>query len=162
MEELVTIDAADPAARLTPDEHRALAARLFNFTWTLIERPERTADDVDTMIHAAHASAWHWLHATGTTPNNRARSEWQCSRVYAVLRRPEAALWHARRVLEICQSNGIGDWDLAYAYEALARASRVAGDDDAAESWLGQARTAADAISEPEDRAHLEDDLATI
>ena len=37
----------------------------------------------------------------------------------------------ARRVLEICEGNGIRDWDLAYAFEALARASRVAGDEDA-------------------------------
>ena len=114
------------------------------------------------MIHAAHASRYHWGEAAGSTPNNLARGEWQCSRVYAVLRRPEPALWHARRVLEICEANGIGDWDIAFAYEALARASRVAGDTDAAERWLAKAREAGDRIAEPEDRELLFSDLATI
>jgi hypothetical protein len=31
-------------------------------------------------------------------------------------------------VLELCQEHGIGDWDLAFAHEALARASAVDGD----------------------------------
>ena len=95
-------------------------------------------------------------------PNHLARGEWQCSRVYAVLRRAEPALWHARRVLEICEANGIGDWDLAYAYEALARATRVAGDDSATERWLAKARAAGDAIAEADDRDLLLGDLQTM
>jgi hypothetical protein len=51
-------------------------------------------------------------------------------------------VWHARRCLEICEVNGIGDWDLAFAYEALARAWRVAGDRDQAARFLLQAKAA--------------------
>ena len=112
------------------------------------------------MLHAAHASRYHWIRAG--TRVNAARGEWQCSRVYAVLRRPEPALWHARRVLEICEANGIGDWDLAFAYEALARASRVGGDAAATDRWLARAREAGALIAEPEDRELLFSDLATI
>jgi hypothetical protein len=65
-------------------------------------------------------------------------------------------------VLEICEGNGIRDWDLAYAFEALARASRVAGDEAAAQEWLSRARAAADGIAEEDDREHLLSDLATI
>jgi tetratricopeptide (TPR) repeat protein len=61
------------------------------------------------------------------TPAHLARGEWLISRVYAVLQRPEPALYHARRVLDLCQDNGIGDFDLAFAYEALARAHATAG-----------------------------------
>ncbi len=74
----------------------------------------------------AHASRHHW-EAVGT-PVNLARGERLCPRVYAVLGRGEPALHHARRVLELCQEHGIGDWDLAFAHEALARASAVDGD----------------------------------
>ena len=70
---------------LDPSTQRALAAGLYNYTWTLLERDDRSAEDVDRMIHAAHASRLHW-DAIGL-PANRSRGEWLCSRVYAVLGR---------------------------------------------------------------------------
>ena len=39
-------------------------------------------------------------------------------------------MFHAQKVLDICQREGIDDFDLAFAYEALARAS-------AAGAWRG-------------------------
>ncbi|PWJ47582.1 DNA-binding transcriptional regulator, MerR family [Quadrisphaera granulorum] len=142
----------------TPD--RQLAVDLFNGVWRLMETEDRTPAQDDRMIHAAHASRYHWEQAG--TAVNLARGEWQCSRVYAVLGRAEPALHHARRVLEICQENGIGDWDLAFAHEALARASAVANDDDAVRRHLADAQAAAEHIADPEDRALLESDLASI
>lgn len=127
---------------LTTDEHRRLGVDLFNHVWTLIENPDRTIEQTDAMIHAAHASAHHWSQVTGAGPEHAARGEWQCSRVYAVLGRAEPALWHARRCLEICEANGIGDWDLAFAYEAMARALRVAGDTAESARYLVLAREA--------------------
>src|SRR5205085_2370588 len=109
---------------MNAEEQRRLAASLFNHVWTLLERDSRTEEEDDEMIHAAHASRHHWG-AVGA-PVNLARGEWQCSRVYAVLGRGEPALWHARRCLELCDRHSIGDFDLAFAYEALARAHAVA------------------------------------
>jgi hypothetical protein len=143
-----------------PDQHRQLAVQLFNGTWTLMEKPDRTPDEDALMIHQAHASAYHWLQVG--TPANFARSHWQCSRVYCILSRAEPALYHARFVLDICERHSIGDWDLAYAYEALARAHAVAGDAQQARHWLDQARAAGADIAEPRERDHLLDDLATI
>ena len=145
---------------LEPERQRQLAKDLFNHVWTLLERESRTPVEDDEMLHAAHASRYHW--GVVGEPVNRVRGEWQCSRVYAVLGRPEPALHHARRCLEICREEGIGDFDLAFAYEALARASRVAGDDGATERWLTEARSAGDRITDPEDRELLRSDLATI
>jgi hypothetical protein len=71
-------------------------------------------------------------------------------------------MWHARRCLEICEEAGLADWDLAYAYEALARASGVAGDAHGAASWRERAKAACDAIVDPEDREHFEEDFATL
>jgi hypothetical protein len=82
--------------------------------------------------------------------------------VYCVLQRGEPAQYHARRCLEVCQQHGIGDWDLAFAYEALARASAVAGDARGRDGYLADARAAGEAIKDPEDRELLEKDLATI
>src|SRR5204862_6157437 len=72
---------------------RALAVGLFNHVWTLLETPDRTVEQDDEMIHAAHASRYHWGEVGEKV--NLARGEWQCSRVYAVLGRADPALHQA-------------------------------------------------------------------
>lgn len=142
-------------------DHRRLGVDLFNRTWKLLEK-RRAREDDDELLHCAHASAYHWLHAG--TAANRARSEWQCSRVYAVLGRPEPALHHARRCLEICEASpeALEDWDLPFAYEALARAHALAGDAPEARRRLERAHELAGAVADDDDRRLLEADLATI
>jgi len=140
--------------------HRRLAAELFNGTWTLLEKQDRTPDDDARMIHMAHASAYHWLQVG--KPLNFARSHWLCSRVYSVLGRPESALYHAQLAHDICAEHGIGDFDLGYAFEALARAHAVAGNHSESAGWRDRARAAATDIADGEDRELLLSDLATI
>jgi hypothetical protein len=141
-------------------DHRQLGVDLFNHVWTLLGKAERTQAEDDEMLHAAHASRHHW--AQVGTPANAARGEWQCSRVYTVLGRAEPAVHHARRCLELCEANAIGDWDLAFAHEALARAYALAGDDEHAARHKRLAREAGDAIADPEDREHFDEDYATL
>jgi hypothetical protein len=151
-----------PAGTLDDDGHRRLGIDLFNRAWTLMEKSDRSPEENDELIHCAHASAYHWLRAG--TAANRARSEWQCSRVHAVLGRAEAALHHARRCLEIVEANlgQMEEFDRPFAYEALARSFAVAGDEPAAREWLARARAEGESIADEDDRALLEADLATI
>jgi hypothetical protein len=146
----------------TVSDERMLAGQLFNETWRLAEREDRSEEDDDRMIHTAHASRYHWNQVPDAAPAQLARGEWQVSRIYATLGRSEPALYHAQRVVDICQANGIGDWDLAFGYEALARASAVAGDAGAARSFTDMALAAAKSIAEDEDRDLLLADLETI
>jgi hypothetical protein len=148
-------------AGLDAAEHRRVGAAMFNHVWTLMETPDRTTSQDDRMLHMAHAQRLHWELAGGA-PENFARGEWQVSRVYAILGRSEPASFHARRCLEICQANGIGDFDLAFAYEAMARAYGVAGDVAETRRYAGLAREAGANIADDEDREHLEEDLATL
>ena len=143
-----------------PIDHRQLGVDLFNSTWTLIEQSDRTPDDDVLMIHMAHASAYHWLQVG--PPENIARSHWQCSRMYTVLGRSEPAIYHAKLVVAVCEQNDIGDWDLAFAYEALARAYAVAGNSAESARWLTRAQAASGDITDEEDRDLLLTDLATI
>lgn len=140
--------------------HRQVGVDLFNEVWRLME----TRKEDERMLHAAHASAYHWAEAPECEPKNRARSEWQVSRVYAVLGRGEPALHHARRCLEICEANpdNLEDWDLPFAYEALARAHAVGGDAAETERYLAKAREAGAYVADPEDREHLEEALKTV
>jgi hypothetical protein len=146
------------------DPHRIQGAHLFNDTWRLMELEDRDPDEDAQMVHQAHASAWHWLQVAPPEggPERAARGEWQCSRVYCLVGRGEPAIYHAQRVLDICTRHGIGDWDLGYAYEALARAHLVAGDVAATRQWLARAEAQLAEIADEEDRDHLRDDLATV
>jgi hypothetical protein len=113
------------------------------------------------MIHAAHTSRYHWGEV-GNAPN-LGRGEWQVSRVYAVLGRGEPALFHAHRCLSYVQSGeGMEDWDLPFAYEALARASAVAGDASESLRYEQLARETGAAIVDAEDREHLLSELDTL
>jgi len=148
-----------PAAEL---DHRQLGVDLFNRAWELLRQDARAAHEDDELVHCAHASAYHWLHAG--TAANRARSEWQCSRVYAVLGRAEPALHHARRCLALCEGSpeALEDWDLPFAHEALARAHSVAGEQDEAQRHAERARELGERIADLEERELLEADLATL
>ncbi|MGH8862640.1 MAG: MerR family transcriptional regulator [Jatrophihabitantaceae bacterium] len=158
-------DGLEPAMTDTDTDltdERRLGAALFNATWTMLEKEQRTRADDDAMLHMAHASRHHWGRAADVTPAHLGRGEWQCSRVYAVLGRAEPCLHHAQRYLDICTENGIADWDLAFAYEALARGHAVAGDPEQARAFTEQALAAAEQIAEDDERELVLSDLETI
>jgi hypothetical protein len=147
---------------VTPEQRRRLAVDLFNHAWELLRLRERTPEQDDELIHAAHASRFHW--AEVGTAANLARGEWQVSRVYATLGRAEPALYHARRCLAYCEGDpdALEEWDLPYAYEALARAHAVAGDSDEAARFAGRAHELGERIEDEEDRKQLAGDLADL
>ncbi len=140
--------------------HRRMAAQLFNSTWDLLLKKRRTKEESNTMIHMAHASRYHWGVVGG--PQQLAIGEWQISRVYAALRRPEPALFHAERCLEICEAHEVGDFPLAYAYEALARAFAIAGKSRERAACLKLARAAGAKIRKKDDRELFVKDLRTV
>ena len=120
----------------------------------------KSREDDERMIHAAHASRFHWGEALECKPENLARGERQISRVYTVVGLAEPALRHAQRCLALCEANGLGDWDLAYAYEAIARAYKTAGKEPEAQAYKELA--AETPVIEDDDREHLEQDLDTL
>jgi hypothetical protein len=143
---------------------RQLGVELYNSSWALMELPERTPEQDDELVHHVHASMYHWLQAPECEPKHRARGEWLCSRAYSVLGRAEPALHHARRCFEICEqhADNVEDWDLAFAYEALARANRVAGDEEEARRCEQRGRELAGQIADPEDKEIVLKDYATL
>jgi DNA-binding transcriptional MerR regulator len=163
-EPLMTATGSTTVTDLLDDAaHQRLGKDLYNHAWTLLEKADRTAGEADEMIHAAHASAFHWSRGGGTLAN-AARGEWQISRVYATLGRGEPALWHAGRCVALAEAAAAAgvadDWDLAAALEGLARAQAVAGDRAASERTRARAREALAGITDPEDRQLIEQDLA--
>lgn len=146
--------------KISKEEHRKFAVSLFNLTWTLLDKEERTEEENDKMAHAAHASRFHWGEIG--TPLEFERGEWQISRVYSVLKRSEPALHHAKRCLELCKTNKIGDFDVAFAYEAMARAHAIAGNKSECERYIKLAKEAGEQIKKKEDRDYFFGELKTI
>jgi len=140
--------------------HRKFAVEAFNFVWDLLEKPDRTVEEDDSMLHAAHASRYHWEKIG--QPVNLARGEWQVARVYTTLNRAKCALYHARRCLEICEQFNIGDFDLAFAFEALARAYAMENKFIEYNYYLRMAHQSGQKIAEEDDREHFFKELSTI
>jgi hypothetical protein len=146
---------------LDTESERQLAAGLFNDVWRLLDMPKREPEQDDEMLHAAHASRYHWGNVGEAV--TWARGEWLCSRVYSVLGRAEPAVWHAKRCLELLtEFGGEEDWDEAAAYEALARAYGVAGEEEHMRDWLARAREAVETIENPDDRRPIEEDIRAL
>ncbi|MCR4315266.1 MAG: hypothetical protein NUW37_02845 [Planctomycetes bacterium] len=139
--------------------HKFFGANCFNETWTLIEKKDRTAEEDELMVHTTHASFYHW--SKHGEPVNFARGNWQLARVYSILGRGEPALRYAKLSLDICVRNRIEDFDLAFGYEAVARAYAVLGNSDAAKDFLSKAKDAGQKIKDKDDRDYFFNDLAS-
>lgn len=140
--------------------HKKEAVENFNSTWDLIDIEHRTHDEMIDMLHRAHASRHHWGQVG--TALEWLRGEWQISRVYALSGMAESAILHGKESLRLCQDNNIGDFDLAFAYESIARAYSIINDTENVEHYLKKAHDAASKIKNPEDREYLISELQSI
>jgi hypothetical protein len=143
--------------------HRRLGAELFNRVWDLLVLEDRTQEQDDEMVHAAHASRYHWSRAEDEGPR-AARGEWLCSWVYSELGRAEPALHHARRCEALCRTyeSELEDFDLPAMHEALARAQLVAGNREEALHRLELATQLCAEIEDPEDREIIQSQIDSI
>jgi uncharacterized protein YndB with AHSA1/START domain len=137
--------------------HRTQGIECNNSTWEMIEA-ERTPEHDEEMLRRAYASAYHWARAARRGPANDARGAWLLAKVQLLVGQPELSLRYADRCMSICQEHGLGDFDLAYAYEARARAQKALGDEAAAAQSWDTARSLP--IADPQDQAILDADLA--
>ncbi len=136
------------------------AAELFNQTWDLLDKPQRTEDEDLDMVHKAHASRYFW--GLIGTDKERATGEWQISRVYARLKMGESALYHGRESLRFCDRSHLGAFDRAFAYEAIARAHALLDNAEQLRIFLAKARQTVPLIEAEDDRKYLLNELETI
>lgn len=142
--------------------HRFFSGHCFNGVWDLMDKPERTPQEDLQMEHMAHASLWHWLQREDHTATHLSVGYWQLSRVYACLKHPETSLRFANQCLDVSQTGAVESFYLGYAYEALARSMAIAGQPEEANSFLEQAQTHLQAVSDQGLHEALAKDLAEI
>lgn len=147
---------------LTPAAQRALAVRLFNRTWELLERSEHDPGAAREALAAAMASRLHW-EGIGTA-ENLAAGDWMVAHVASTVGYADLALDYAASAHERAVGAGedVPTWLLASTQEGLARAHAVAGQDDERDRWAAESRHTLEAVDDAEDRELIESQLASV
>jgi len=150
---------SDESKRTLEEAQLAFAKKTNGRVWELLMKEDSTPEEEEEMIHAAHASQYHWLYVgTGV---NKQRGAWLLSHVYTVLGKAQSARHYAQRCMQLTEKyrGQMEDFDIAYAYEGLARALALAGESGQAAENKELARQAGDRISNEEDKEIFLGDL---
>lgn len=106
--------------------HRWFGIECNNRAWELAEAPARTPEEAQELLHAAHASAWHWNRIG--TPLNAARAQMLLGQAHALSGDGQLALQYAKASYAYFTTHESPDWELAFAHAVLANAARAAGE----------------------------------
>lgn len=141
--------------------HRFFGVELNHVVWDLLGKDNRTPEEDELMLHAAHGSYFHWAVSGKAEAANYQRGEWMLSRVYAFLNVPERAMYYAKRCKQITEDKAseMDDFDLAYADEAMARAHAVEGNKEGAEKYLAEALAKGEKIKDAEAKSYFFSDI---
>lgn len=135
-----------------PRAHRWFAVELNNLAWDLLEKSDRSPDDNERLVHAAHAACFHWLQAGDVL--NHLRAQCLLATVYAKVDLSEAAVRHAEKCLQLSEHAGAKQtaFDLATSHGCAASAYRLVGRLDDAQTQYQRAITAAARFDDPAER----------
>ncbi len=128
-------------------------------TWNLLGKDDRTEQDDTRMINFAKASLYHWRKSPKYKPENEQRGQWMISHVFAVLGNGKQALEFAKETLRLTEKHKFTDFDLAYAYECMARAYATLGNTEKCRNWRERAKSAGELIHDKEDKKYFDDDF---
>lgn len=149
---------------MSPEEitrsHRWHAVECNNLAWDLSVKSARTTSEDAEMLHAAHASAFHW--ARCGTKIHQVRAQMLLARVHAVLGQGEPARNYALPMLDYLTTHDTPDWELAMAHAIVAHAACAAGDAPRYREHHAQARQLGEAITDAEDKAVFYETFQTI
>ena len=121
-------------------------------SWNLLGKENRDEKDNVRMINFAKSSLYHWKKSPKFELVNEQRGQWLISRIFAVLSNGNEAISYAQETLRLTEEHGFKDFDLAYAYESMARAHAVSGNKEKYKEFWEKAREAGDLIAGKEDK----------
>ncbi len=134
------------------EAHRRFAKSCNAQVWELLGQSPRTPVENDELLLSAQASLYHWQQV-GTALNIQ-RAHWLMAHAYTVLGDPTRAMKHATRCIELTKAhmNAMKDFDIAYAFEGMARTYALLGDRMNAKEYYDMALRVGQAIKDPEDK----------
>lgn len=136
--------------------HRWFAVEFNNRSWDIIESQDRSAEQVEELIHTAHASVRHWIEAG--KPINRLRGYCLLAHAYCTADDGATALNWARRCVDLLEplAADVTGFDRASALGCLARSQRRAGQADAAKETTARTMAAIAELADAEERSVAE------
>jgi hypothetical protein len=140
---------------------RWFAVEFNNEAWNLVEAPQRSPEQIERLLHLAHAACLHWS-AIGDSLN-RQRALDLLAHAYAAAGRGEQAVDYAEQAWQLSERHGDKQppFDSAEACATMAIAFAAAGRSADAEAWKNTAREASSKF-DPGDRSVIERLLNTI
>jgi hypothetical protein len=151
---------ADEQKMAANEFHKQIAIETNNAIWPILDKEKPGQEELDDALQMAFTSRYHW--GVIGEPINLARADYMVSRVYSAMKKPKLALHHANRCLEITKETGIGDWDLAFAYEAITRAHATAGNEEEYDKYNKKTKEAIKDIADERDKSIVEGELNKI
>ncbi|MCD4847607.1 MAG: hypothetical protein K8R76_05410 [Candidatus Aegiribacteria sp.] len=142
--------------------HEAFSGGCFNKCWGLIEKTDRSLEDVEDMLLLAQASLWHWKQRSDCKPMNLSVAYWQLSRVYALAGYYDQARKFGGKCLKVSRDNNLPPFYVGYAYEALARTEVLNKDFKAAGSFLEKAEKEFEGVTDKDEKEFLGTDIAEL
>jgi hypothetical protein len=129
---------------------KRLASQANNRAWTLAEMLQRSPEEDEEMLHAAHAAMYFWKIVGG--PSNHAHAAQLLAHVYALLEQPGPAAQYLSKSLPHFRQRDTAPWELAFAHAVAAHVAAAKGDAAGhAEHYL-QAKAAAERMTDAETR----------
>lgn len=151
-------------AVFTLDEaHSHFAVAYNQLVWKNLENLERSSEDTQKMIHAAHASLAHWAASSKGNAMHQARALYLLATVYTSANRYAEAMFYAKSCSEYTDlhKSALRDFDLAYMYLALGRAYALDNQRLASMEYFTLARQAGNQIADEEDKKIFLNDFRT-
>lgn len=149
----------DPATD-SAAQHRAMAVKLYNQTWSLLDEPNRSTDQDREMLGSAFGSMYHW--SIVGDEKNFAVSDWQVARVLATVGETGLAQQFADQALRRAVDGNLGPFLIGCGHEVLARVAAAEGDEDAKQNHLARADDILSIIEDQEERDVLRADLDSL
>lgn len=146
---------------LTDDQkmHHYMGIEMNIQTWNLLVTKERKEQDDVRMVMFAKSSLFHWRLSPNFQSINEQRGQWMIANAYSNLGMGDKAIDYAKETLRLTEENDFKDFDLAYAYEGMARANSALKKKDECKKWLVKATEAGELIKVDEDKKIFWGDL---
>jgi len=142
--------------------HENFSVYCFNSAWNLMDKTERTPTEDEDMLRLSMASCWHWTQRPDCTNQQLSIGYWQISRIHSMLGRSIEARRYGELCLAASHDTSVAPFSLAYAYEALARASALAKNEAMKLEYIDLANKVIETMADAEMKTMLVNDLATI
>jgi hypothetical protein len=140
---------------------RWFAMEFNNEAWNIVESPRRSPEQIERLLHLAHAACLHWS-AVGDSLN-RQRALDLLAHAHAAAGRGELAIEYAEQAWRLSETHRDkqSPFDRAEACATMVIALGAAGRLSDADAWRAKALAAATEL-EPDDRAVIERLLRTL